>query len=118
MPGRMVNVTGTSAAYTNGPLSYNLKAPTHSPVVGKSWVLSIGAERAGAPLRGTVRMNILHQGKLVGRAARGPLKNGRFAHRFDWPKEAAGHPLVVQTTVIGGGIQQSFLFSVRVKAAG
>jgi hypothetical protein len=117
-PGRIVNVTGTSASITNGPLSYTLKAPTHSPKVGKPWRLTVSVRRNGQPLSGKVKVDILHNGSIVGHAASGPLSGGAFAHDFDWPAESAGHPLTVKTTVIGGGFQQSFLFDVKVTAAG
>jgi hypothetical protein len=117
-PGKIVNVTGTSAAFTNGPLSYAFRAPTHSPVVGKPWILSISAKRSGKPMTGRVKIDILHQGSVVGHAADGALTNGRFAHKFDWPARSVGHPLTVKTTVVGGGYQQSFLFNVKVKQPG
>jgi hypothetical protein len=117
-PLRIVNVTGTSAAITNGPLAYTFSAPTHTPAVGKRWRLSVGVKRSGAPLTGTVKIDILHQGSIVGHAASGKLQGGRFAHDFDWPERSIGHPLTVKTTIIGGGVQQSFLFSVTVKKAG
>jgi len=117
-PGRIVNVTGTSATFTNGPVSYAFSAPTHTPVVGKRWRLSIAGQRSGAPLTGTVKIDILHEGTVVGHAAAGTLKGGRFAHDFDWPERSAGYPLTVKTTVVGGGFQQSFLFNVKIKSAG
>lgn len=117
-PGKIVNVTGTSASFTNGPLVYSFRAPTHTPTVGKPWILSIGVERAGKPLAGRVKVDILHQGSVVGRVTEANLRGGRFAHKFDWPQRAVGPPLTVKTTVVGGGFQQSFLFNVRVKAAG
>ena len=117
-PGRIVNVTGTSASITNGPLSYSLSAPTHTPKVGKPWRLTVSAQRDGRPLSGKVKVDVLHNGSIVGRAAAGTLTGGKFAHDFDWPPESAGQPLTVKTTVIGGGFQQSFLFDVKVIAAG
>ena len=115
-PGRIVNVTGTSAAFTNGPLSYAFAAPTHTPTVGQSWRLSIGVKRSGAPLAGDVKIDILHNGTVVGHAASGKLKAGRFSHDFDWPDRSVGIPLTVKTTVVGGGFQQSFLFNVKVRS--
>jgi hypothetical protein len=117
-PGRIVNVTGTSAAFTSGPLAYTFGAPTHTPAVGKRWRLQVGVKRSGRPVSGTVKIDILHQGQVVGHVTDGPLKGGRFAHDFDWPKESVGHPLTVKTTVYGGGFQQSFLFAVKVGSAG
>ena len=114
---RIVNVTGTSAAFSNGPLSYAFSAPTHTPVVGKSWRLLVSVKRSGAPVAGTVRVDILHDGSIVGHAASGKLARGRFAHGLDWPDEAAGYPLTVKTTVTAGGVQQSFLFTVKVRKA-
>ena len=117
-PGKIVNVTGTSAAFSNGPLSYAVSAPNHTPTVGKRWRLQISGKRSGAPLAGTVKIDILHNGSIVGHATTGKLKAGRFAHDFDWPVDSVGHPLTVKTTVVGGGFQQSFLFGVRVRKAG
>lgn len=117
-PGKIVNVTGTSAAFSNGPLSYAFSAPTHTPTVGGKWRLKIAAERSGAPLKGTVKIDILHNGAVVGHAASGRLSGGRYAHDFDWPERSVGYPLTVKTTVIGGGFQQSFLFAVKIKSAG
>ena len=65
-----------------------------------------------------MKIDILHNGSIVGHAASGKLVSGRFAHDFDWPDKSAGYPLTVKTTVIGGGYQQSFLFNVKVKAKG
>lgn len=115
---KIVNVTGTSASITNGPLAYTLTAPTHSPTVGTPWRLSVTATRNGKPLTGRVKIDILHQGSIVGHAANGALRGGRFANDFPWPKEAVGQPLTVKTTISGGGVQQTFLFDVKVKAAG
>jgi hypothetical protein len=115
-PGRIVNVTGTRASIANGPLSYTFSAPTHTPVVGKHWRLQISAKRSGAPVTGSVKIDILHNGAVVGHAASGKLQSGRFAHDFDWPKESVGYPLTVKTTIVGGGFQQSFLFNVKVAA--
>ena len=115
-PGRIVNVTGTSVAFTNGPLSYSLRAPTHTPTVGEGWRLSLTAAKSGTPLAGSVKIDILHNGSVVGHVTTGKLKNGRFAHDFDWPEQSVGHPLTVKTTVVGGGFQQSFLFNVKVKS--
>jgi hypothetical protein len=111
-------VTGTSAVLDNGPLSYTFSAPTHKPVVGKRWRLSVAVKRSGAPLTGHVKIDILHQGTVVGHAASGKLQSGRFAHDFDWPDRSAGYPLTIKTTIIGGGFQQSFLFDVKVGKAG
>jgi hypothetical protein len=116
-PGKIVNVTGTSASITNGPLGYRLTAPTHTPQVGAPWRLSLSATRSGKPLSGRVKIDILHDGAIVGHATSGNLNGGRFAHDFDWPTESVGHPLTVKTTIIGGGFQQSFLFDVKVRAA-
>jgi hypothetical protein len=117
-PGKIVNVTGTSVAFANGPVAYQFDAPTHTPTVGKHWRLQIAVKRSGAPLAGTVKIDILHNGSIVGHAATGKLASGRFTHDFGWPKESAGYPLTVKTTVVGGGFQQSFLFNVKVRAAG
>ena len=115
---KIVNVTGTSASITNGPLAYTLTAPTHAPTVGKPWRLTVTATRNGRPLVGRVKIDILHDGSIVGHAADGALRGGRFANDFPWPKESVGHPLTVKTTISGGGVEQSFLFDVKVKAAG
>jgi hypothetical protein len=115
--GKIVNVTGTSAAFRNGPLEYHFAAPTHSPVAGRPWRLTIAATSDGAPLRGRARIDVLHDGSIVGHAASGALDGGSFAHDFDWPAESVGHPLTVKTTVIAGGVQQSFLFDVKVASA-
>jgi hypothetical protein len=116
--GRIVNVTGTSAAFTNGPLSYAFTAPSHAPMVGKHWRLSLTVKRLGAPATGTVKVDILHQGSVVGHAASGSLRGGRFAHDFAWPDRSVGVPLTVKATFTGGGFTQSFLFDVKVAKAG
>lgn len=117
-PGRIVNVTGTSATLTNGPLSYAFSAPTHTPTVGQRWRLAIAVKRSGAPLQGNVKIDILHNGSVVGHVTSGKLKGGKFAHDFDWPERSVGYPLTVKTTVVGGGFQQSFLFNVKIRSAG
>jgi hypothetical protein len=114
---RIVNVTGISATFTNGPMSYAFSAPTHTPVVGRRWRLSITAKRSGAPVAGNVKIDILHQGNVVGHVTSGKLSGGRFAHDLDWPDRSAGYPLTVKTTVGAGGFQQSFLFNVTVRKA-
>lgn len=117
-PAKIVNVTGTSASIRNGPLAYSLSAPTHSPRVGTPWRLTVTATRNGKPLAGKVKVDVLHNGAVVGHVADGALRGGRFAHDFDWPTESVGHPLTVKATVSGAGLQQSFLFDVKVKAGG
>ncbi|MEA2444122.1 MAG: hypothetical protein QOJ12_1414 [Thermoleophilales bacterium] len=116
-PWRVVNVTGTTATFQNGPLSYTFAAPTHSPQVGRKWRLTVSASDSGKQLAGHVTIDVLHQGAVVGHAGGGKLANGSYSHDFDWPPEAVGQPLTVKTTVVGGGIHQSFLFDVRVAAA-
>jgi hypothetical protein len=81
-------------------------------------MLQVSGKRSGAPMKGEVRIDILHGGSVVGHVADGPLKGGRFAHDFDWPAQSVGHPLTIKTTIVGDGFTQSFLFDVKVKSAG
>jgi hypothetical protein len=117
-PTSVVNVSGRTAAFRDGELSYRFSAPTHAPRVGTPWVVSLSAARGGAPLAGKVSIDVMYGGAVVGHAGGGSLRRGRYSYRFDWPPAAAGHPLVVRAAVTAGGGDQTFLFPVAVGAGG
>ena len=92
---------GTATARVNATLN----APNHSPIVGKGWPYSVHVtDRSGRPLSGTVRIQFVLAGHVVGTDTPPvhPLKNGRWHDNLQFPKASLGFPLTFQVVVHTG----------------
>jgi hypothetical protein len=96
------SATGSQALVTTGPVRAMLRAPTHTPVVGKNWTYTITAtDAAGHPLNGTVLSEFAFAGQVVGREAPPThrLKHGRLRDVIQYPARSVGVPLTFYAVV-------------------
>jgi hypothetical protein len=87
---------------STGPVRATLRAPTHTPVVGKNWTYTISATDAtGHPLDGTVLSEFAFAGQVVGREAPPThrLKHGRLKDVIQYPARSVGVPLTFYAVV-------------------
>jgi hypothetical protein len=86
-------------------ISATLMASNHTPVVGMDWPYSVHVtDRRGHPLSGTVRIQFLRGGRIVGADAPlvHTLKNGHWSATLKFPSSAAGTMLTFQVVVRTG----------------
>ena len=91
--------TGTAAAVTTGPVRATLRGANHDPLVKAPWPYSVTvADAAGHPLSGTVDVQFVFGGQVVGRDTppTHPLKNGRWHDNLNFPAQSIGIPLTFQ----------------------
>lgn len=91
-----------SASVTTGPVRGTLSASNHAPVVGRPWPYSVKVtDAAGKPLSGTVDIEYVFGGQVVGRDTppTHPVKNGSWHDNLKFPADAAGQPLTFQAVV-------------------
>lgn len=87
---------GGTASVRTGPVRGTLRAPNHAPIVKQSWRYSVTVtDAAGHPLAGTVDIEFVFGGQVVGRDTppTHPLKNGHWADVLKFPAAAVGQPL-------------------------
>jgi hypothetical protein len=92
---------GTAAVHS-GPVHATLVAENHSPKVNVPWTYSVTVtDAAGHPLTGTVDVQFVYGGQVVGRDTppTHPLKNGHWHDNLEFPAEATAIPLTFQTVV-------------------
>jgi len=92
---------GTSSVST-GPVRGTLQAENHTPKVGQEWSYSVTATDAGGhPLPGTVNTQFVFGGQVVGRESPPThrLTNGHLQDTLEFPAQAVGVPLTVQTVI-------------------
>lgn len=95
---------GTSTVST-GPVRGALQADNHAPTVGRSWHYSVTVtDSAGRPLSGTVDIEFVFAGQVVGRDTppTHPVKNGRWQDTLTFPAAAVGQPLTFRAVVHTG----------------
>lgn len=93
---------GGTSKVTTGPVRGSLTAPDHAPVAGKGWPYSLKvSDAAGKPLAGTVDIEFLFGGQVVGRDTppTHPLASGTWHDVLTFPAEAIGQPLTFQAVV-------------------
>jgi hypothetical protein len=93
---------GGTASVTAGPVHGKLVAENHAPTVGKKWTFSVTVTNAsGQPLNGTVDIEFLFAGQIVGRDTppTHPVKDGRWRELLRFPPAAVGQPLTFQAVV-------------------
>lgn len=87
---------------TTGPVHATLRAPNHSPVMNKGWPYAVSVmDASGHPLSGTVTVQFLFGGQVVGRDTppTHPLRNGRWHDVLKFPPRSVGIPLTFETVV-------------------
>ena len=88
------------------PFKATLHAPTHTPQVGKPWVITIRArDLKGRPIRARLTMRFLFAGVPVGKVDNGRVFTfvGRWREKkgqeIKFPPSARGHRLTFQALV-------------------
>ena len=87
---------GGTSNVTTGPVRGSLTAPDHTPIAGKGWPYTVKvSDPGGKPLDGTVDIEFLFAGQVVGRdpPPTHPLKNGSWHDVLTFPADAIGQPL-------------------------
>jgi hypothetical protein len=85
-----------------GPVRATLVAENHAPKVKVPWTYSVTVtDAAGHPLTGTVDVQFVYGGQVVGRDTppTHPFKNGHWHDNLEFPAQATGIPLTFQTVV-------------------
>jgi hypothetical protein len=85
-----------------GPVRGRLVAENHAPKVNVPWRYSVAVtDAAGHPLTGTVDVEFVFNGQVVGRDTppTHPLTGGRWHDNLKFPAQATGIPLTFQTVV-------------------
>ena len=104
------NTTGTQTAasqggtssVTTGPVHGALIANDHAPRVGKLWPYSVHVtDAAGRPLNGTVDIEFVFAGQVVGRDTppTHPVRHGLWHDKLTFPAPAVGEPLTFRAVV-------------------
>ena len=92
---------GTSSVST-GPVRGALIGQNHAPRVGKLWPYSVHVtDAAGHPLNGTVDIEFVFGGQVVGRDTppTHPVRDGRWHDKLTFPAPAVGQPLTFRAVV-------------------
>jgi hypothetical protein len=93
----------------------SLRAPTHTPSVGKGWTYVVTARYpSGQPASATVVARVLDRGKVIDTIGWNGFK-GRFRDTYRWPDSDRGRSLVFQARVIGPGGSTILTYRVRVR---
>ena len=96
------SATGGSASVTSGPVRGTLVGANHTPIANKKWPYSVTVSNAaGQPLSGTVDIQFLFAGQVVGRDTppTHPVRNGRWHDQLTFPPAAVGQPLTFRAVV-------------------
>jgi hypothetical protein len=94
--------TAAGAKVAMGPVRGSLKAPNHSPVVGRGWSYTVKVtDPAGKPMPGTVEIEFLFARQVIGRDTppTHQLRNGTWRSTLTFPKQAIGEPLTFRAVV-------------------
>jgi hypothetical protein len=94
--------TTPASSVSIGPVHGRLTAENHAPVVNKDWRYSLTVtDAAGHPLSGTVDIEFVFNGVVVGRDTppTHPVTNGRWHDTVRFPADAVGEPLTFRAVV-------------------
>lgn len=94
--------SATTSSVTSGPVHAILRGENHAPVVNQNWPFTVNvASESGRPLAGTVTVQFVFAGQVVGRdiPPTHTLRNGRWHELLKFPARAIGIPLLFQTVV-------------------
>jgi hypothetical protein len=95
----------------------SLHGAPHSPVANKNWPIAvIVTDLSGKPIAATLQMNVLFAGARVGQIDNGKIYHfvGRHHEIINWPLNAVGHPLTLQSVVKAKGKTQKLLWAISV----
>jgi hypothetical protein len=93
---------GGSASVTTGPVHARLTAQDHGPRVTRPWHYSVTVtDAAGKPLSGTVDVEFVFGGTVVGHDSppTHALRRGRWHDYLQFPAQAAGQSISLQAVV-------------------
>lgn len=101
-PTQTTGQSNDSASVTTGPVHGTLTAENHAPVVNQPWAYSVKVtDAAGKPLSGTVDIEFVFGGMVVGRDTppTHPIRDGSWHAKLKFPAAAVGQPLTFRTVV-------------------
>ena len=93
---------GGASSVSTGPVHGILRAKNHAPQVNKSWSYAVRVTNAaGQPLSGTVDIQFVFGGQVVGRDTppTHPVKNGTWHDSLKFPAPAIGMALTFRAVV-------------------
>jgi hypothetical protein len=93
---------GGTSSVTTGPVHGALIAKDHAPQAGKLWPYAVHvSDAAGHPLSGTVDIEFVFGGQVVGRDTppTHPVRNGLWHDKLTFPAPAVGEPLMFRAVV-------------------
>ena len=94
--------TTPTSSVSTGPVHGTLTAENHAPVVNKDWHYALTVtDAAGHPLSGTVDIEFVFSGVVVGRDTppTHPVTNGRWQDTIRFPADAVGKLLTFRAVV-------------------
>lgn len=94
--------SGGSSAVSTGPVRADLAAANHAPRQGKEWPYRVRvSDAAGRPLSGTVEIQFVFGGQVVGRDTPRihPVTHGTWHDRVMFPPASVGQPLIFRAVV-------------------
>lgn len=99
-------VGAASAAPSAGALRVTISSPTHHPKVNVGWPVTITVTNAaGKPVAGTLTMDVLFMGAVVGKIDNGAVYHvvgswhERAGNAITWPAASKGEPLTFEVIV-------------------
>jgi hypothetical protein len=96
----------------------SLSGPDHTPTAGKGWPYTVKVtDAAGKPLPGTVDIQFVFSGQVVGRdkPPTHPLAHGMWHDVLTFPPQSVGLPLTFQAVVHTPQGSVTFNWPVKVK---
>jgi hypothetical protein len=105
-----VPTSASAAAFTA-----RLSAPNHSPTAGKPWTTTVTATRGQKKLSGTVRYQVIYQGKVVNTQPVRSFQDGAYHRTLVFPPAAVGVQLTlrVRVTTRFGTVVRDWAFEPR-----
>ena len=82
-----------------GAFTARFSAPDHSPTAGKPWRTTVTATHGTAKLSGTVRYQVLYQGKVVNTQPVRSFTGGVYRRSLTFPAAADGVALTLRVRV-------------------
>jgi hypothetical protein len=110
---------GGKPSVSSGPVRGSLRAKGHSPRAGRPWSYAVHVtDAAGHPLAGTVDIEFLFEGQVVGRDTppTHAVRNGLWQDKLTFPTPAIGEPLTFRAVVHTRLGSITLDWPVRVKA--
>lgn len=80
-------------------IQVTVHTPSHDPVAGKNWPISVRVTHNSQPVSGTISYAFTYQGQVVARRSRYHFTHGTFHDSLNFPARAEGLPLAVQFVI-------------------